>query len=142
VKRDEFEKLVSKALLILPKKIRQKMENIAICVEKRPSEEQLRKTGLRHSGLLLGLYEGIPQTVWGKGFGGNLPDKITIFQESIESFATRPEEAKRTSSLLYLHPATRESVIKELIKNVVWHEVAHHFGFSERGIKLLEQKRG
>ncbi|XOB41690.1 MAG: metallopeptidase family protein [Candidatus Nealsonbacteria bacterium] len=122
--QDEFEKLVSKALLILPKKIRQKMENIAICVEKRPSEEQLRKTGLRHGGFLLGLYEGIPQTVWGKGFGGNLPDKITIFQESIENFATRPKE------------------IKELIKNVVWHEIAHHFGFSERGIKLLEQKRG
>lgn len=124
MKQDEFEKLVSKALLTLPKKIRQKMENIAICVEKRPSEEQLRKTGLRHGGFLLGLYEGIPQIVWGKGFGGNLPDKITIFQESIENFATRPEE------------------IKELIKNVVWHEIAHHFGFSERGVKLLEQKRG
>jgi len=121
--QDEFEKLVSKALLILPKKIRQKMENIAICVEKRPSEEQLRKIGLRHGGFLLGLYEGIPQTVWGKGFGGNLPDKITIFQEAIENFATRPEE------------------IKELIKNVVWHEIAHHFGLSERGVKLLEQKR-
>ena len=124
MKQEEFEKLVSKALLILPKKIRQKMENIAICVEKRPSAEQLRKTGLRHGGLLLGLYEGVPQTVWGRGFGGNLPDKITIFQESIENFAAGPEE------------------IKELIKNVVWHEVAHHFGFSEKGIKLLEQKRG
>ena len=141
MKQEEFEKLVSKALLILPKKIRQKMENIAICVEKRPSAEHLRKTGLRHGGFLLGLYEGIPQTVWGKGFGGNLPDKITIFQESIENFATRPEKAKRTSSLLHLHPATRESVIKDLIKNVVWHEVAHHFGFSERGIKLLTRAR-
>lgn len=139
--QDEFEKLVSKALLILPKKIRQKMENIAICVEKRPSEEQLRKTGLRHGGFLLGLYEGIPQTVWGKGFGGNLPDKITIFQESIENFASSEKEAKRKTSLLHLHPATRESVIKELIKNVVWHEVAHHFGFSERGVKLLTRAR-
>ncbi len=124
MKEDEFEKLVNEALLILPKKIRQKMENIAICVERRPSKEQLRKTGLKHGGFLLGLYQGIPQTVWGKGFGGNLPDKITIFQEAIENFATRPEE------------------IKNLVKNVVWHEVAHHFGFSERGVKLLEQKRG
>jgi len=157
VKQDEFEKLVSKALLTLPKKIRQKMKNIAICVEKGPSEEQLRKTGLRHGGFLLGLYEGIPQTVWGKGFGGNLPDKITIFQESIENFATRPEEAKRTlfsssparaaakggeERMFFDSPATQESVIKEVIKNVVWHEIAHHFGFSERGVKLLEQKRG
>jgi len=124
MKKDEFEKLVNEALLILPKKIRQKMENVAICVERKPSEEQLRRTGLRHGGFLLGLYEGIPQIVWGKGFGGNLPDKITIFQESIENFATEPGK------------------IRKLVKNVVWHEIAHHFGFSEKGIKLLEQKRG
>jgi len=156
MKREEFEKLVNEALLVLPKRISQKITNTAICVERRPSEEQLKKTGLKYYGLLLGLYEGIPQTIWGKGFGGNLPDKITIFQESIEKLAGSPEEAKRTSSLLHLPSrsegerrtnvlrtrlATRESVIRELVKNVVWHEVAHHFGFSERGIKLLQQKR-
>ena len=145
--QNEFEKLVSKALLILPKKIRQKMENVAICVEKRPSAEQLRKTGSRCSGLLLGLYEGIPQTFWGKGFGGNLPDKITIFQESIERYASSETELRsnRESVVDELRSSPRFAtarVIKELIKNVVWHEVAHHFGFSERGIKLLEQKRG
>ena len=147
MKQEEFEKLVSKALLILPKKIRQKMENIAICVEKRPSAEQLRKTGLRHGGLLLGLYEGVPQTVWGRGFGGNLPDKITIFQESIERYASSETELRsnRESVVDELRSSPRFAtarVIKELIKNVVWHEVAHHFGFSEKGIKLLEQKRG
>ena len=123
------------------------MENIAICVEKRPSAEQLRKTGLRHGGLLLGLYEGVPQTVWGRGFGGNLPDKITIFQESIERYASSETELRsnRESVVDELRSSPRFAtarVIKELIKNVVWHEVAHHFGFSERGIKLLEQKRG
>lgn len=121
--QEEFEKLVKQAAEDLPEKIRQKMENIAICVEKRPTEEQLRKTGIRYGGLLLGLYEGVPQTAWGKGFGQVLPDKITIFQESIENFASSPE------------------AIKELVKNVVWHEVAHHFGFSERGVRLLEEKR-
>ena len=146
MKQEEFEKLVSKALLILPKKIRQKMENIAICVEKRPSAEQLRKTGSRCSGLLLGLYEGIPQTFWGKGFGGNLPDKITIFQESIERYASSETELRssRESVVDELRSSPRFAtarVIKELIKNVVWHEVAHHFGFSERGIKLLTRAR-
>ena len=161
--QNEFEKLVSKALLILPKKIRQKMENVAICVEKRPSAEQLRKTGSRCSGLLLGLYEGIPQTFWGKGFGGNLPDKITIFQESIERYASSETELRSNRESVVDEAVASSSpfanarvvdelrssprfatarVIKELIKNVVWHEVAHHFGFSERGIKLLEQKRG
>jgi len=121
--QEDFEKLVRQALAGLPEKIRQKMENVAICVEKRPTPEQLRKTGIKYGGLLLGLYEGVPQTAWGKGFGQILPDKITIFQESIENFASTPE------------------AIKELIKNVVWHEVAHHFGFSERGVRILEEKR-
>ncbi len=115
--------LVRQALSGLPEKIRKAMENIAVTVEIKPTEEQLRKTGIRQGGLLLGLYEGVPQTVWGKGFGQVLPDKITIFQEAIEKFTSTPGD------------------IKELVKNVVWHEVAHHFGFSERGIKLLEKKR-
>ena len=126
---EEFEKLVKEALLEIPESIRQKMDNVAIIIEKKSPQRSL-----------LGLYQGIPKTAWGRAFGMRLPDKITIFQESLESMAR--EEAKRTNSLLHLRPAARDSVIKELIKNVVWHEVAHHFGFSERGVKLLEQKRG
>ncbi len=106
----------------LPEKIRQKMDNVAIVIEDRPSQENLRKVGIRYGNILLGLYEGVPQTKWGKGFGMMLPDKITIFQESIEKFAKTSEE------------------IKELIKNTVWHEIAHHFGFSERGVRKLEPK--
>lgn len=123
MEQEKFEKLVQQAFDDLPEKIRQKMENVAICVEKRPSEEQLKKTGIRYGGFLLGLYEGVPQTAWGRGFGMRLPDKITIFQDSIENFASSPEE------------------IKELIKNVVWHEIAHHFGFSEKRVKIIEEKR-
>jgi len=121
--QSEFEKLVEQAVQELPEKIRQKMENVAIVVEDRPSLEQLRKVGVRYGGILLGLYEGIPQVKWGRGFGGNLPDKITIFQESIERFAKTSE------------------AIKELVKNTVWHEVAHHFGFEEKEIRELERKR-
>jgi len=123
MKQGEFEKLVKEAILELPEKIRQKMENVALCVEKRPSPEQLRKTGIRYGELLLGLYEGVPQTKWGRGFGMVLPDKITIFQEAIEKFAKTPEE------------------IKKLVRNTVWHEVAHHFGFNEKQIRDLERKR-
>lgn len=120
--RSDFEKLVEKAFLALPEKIRKKMSNVEICVEERPSPGQLRKTGTKLVGQLLGLYEGVPQTKWGKGFGMILPDKITIFQESIEKFTSTPEE------------------IKEMVKNTLWHEIAHHFGFSEKGVKKLELK--
>lgn len=123
MKRSRFEKLVQEAILILPKHILGKMDNIGIVIEKNPSPEQLKKLGTRLKGSLLGLYEGIPQTTWGRGFGGNLPDKITIFQEPIENFAQSEDE------------------VKKLVQNVVWHEIAHHFGYSEKGIKILEEKR-
>jgi len=123
MKKVEFEKLVKESILELPEKIRQKMENLALCVEKRPTAEQLRKTGIRYGGFLLGLYEGVPQTKWGRGFGMILPDKITIFQDSIEKFARTPEK------------------IKKLVKTTVWHEIAHHFGFNEKQVRKLERKR-
>lgn len=123
MKRKEFENLVKEGLKDLPEKIRQKIENVAICVEKRPTQEQLQKVGVRYSGSLLGLYEGVPRTKWGRGFGMILPDKITIFQEAIENLAKSDAE------------------MKEIVKYVVWHEIAHHFGYDEKEIKLLEKKK-
>lgn len=120
---EEFEKLIDRALKELPKEIFEKMENVAIVVEKRPAPGQLRKSEIRAGNLLLGLYQGVPQIKWGRGFGNVLPDKITIFQESIERLA-------RT-----------EDKVLEVIKNTVFHEIAHHFGFDEKGIRELEKKR-
>ncbi len=124
MKDSVFEKLVKESLLELPEKIRRKMDNVALCVEKGPTPEQLKKLGTRSGGFLLGLYEGVPKTAYGRGFGMILPDKITIFQEAIERFAGTPE------------------AIKTLVRNVVWHEVAHHFGFNEKQARELERRRG
>jgi len=123
MERDEFEKLTEQAVLELPIHIREKMNNVEILVEDEPSQEQLRKSKISSRHLLLGLYEGVPQNVWGRGFGNMLPDKITIFQKAIESCTNSKEELVR------------------LIKDTVWHEIGHHFGFNEREIRLLEKKR-
>ncbi len=123
MEKEDFEKLVKKALKELPEKIRQKMDNVALCIEERPNKEQLRKTGVKLGSQLLGLYQGVPQTKWGRSFGMRLPDKITIFQEPIERLGVwRPER------------------IKELVKYTVWHEIAHLFGFDEKEIRKLETK--
>ncbi len=111
--RADFEKLVKKAILELPEHIRQKMDNVDIVIED--------KSSLGDS--LLGLYQGVPQTSWGRGFGNILPDKISIFQKPIERSAKSERE------------------IVDLVKNTVWHEIAHHFGFSEKGVRELEVKR-
>ena len=122
MRRIEFEKLTEQAILDLPEHIRSKMDNLAILVENEPSKEQLKEIKINSKYSLLGLYEGVPQNVWGRGSGNILPDKITIFQKAIEDYASSKKE------------------LIKLIKNTVWHEIAHHFGFDEKAVRLLEKK--
>ena len=91
----DFEKLIEKAIVSLPEYIQKAMDNIAIVVEKRPSPYDLRKTGTKIGNSLLGLYQGVPKTSWGRSFGQIPPDKITIFRDPIESLASSVTRAKR-----------------------------------------------
>jgi predicted Zn-dependent protease with MMP-like domain len=108
---NEFEKIITEAAESLPENIKKAMANIAIVVEEKPIKNDL-----------LGLYQGIPENQWGKNETIRLPDKITIFKSAIENQARTSEQ------------------IKELVRVVVWHEIAHHFGFDEPGARELERK--
>lgn len=119
----EFEDLVAEAIDDLPQDIRRHLDNVAVVVEDAPSVEQLNKGGTRSGGILLGLYEGIPKTKRGPGYTMVLPDKITIFRNSIMAVSQSPEQ---------MHAQ---------IKQTVWHEIAHHFGFSESGVQALARRR-
>ncbi len=112
MKEEEFEKLAAEALDELPESIRKKMDNVEVTIEKGSAR-----------GPYLGLYQGVPKTAWGRSFSMVLPDKITIFQLPLE----------RTAS-------SRDG-LKEAVKNVIWHEIAHHFGFGEKAVRELEKKR-
>ncbi len=120
---NDFEKLVKEAILEIPLTIRKKTENVAICIEKEPNKEQLKKLGVRYKNSLLGLYEGVPKKTWGRGFGNNLPDKITLFENAI------------------LKTVSNKADLRNLIIEVIWHELAHHFGFDEKEIRTMEKKK-
>jgi predicted Zn-dependent protease with MMP-like domain len=120
---EDFEKLVASAVIELPQKIRDNMDNVAIVIENAPSREQERRGGTKLGGLLLGLYEGIPKTRRGLGYTGVLPDKITIFKNSIEAVAATADE------------------IKAQVQETVWHEIAHHYGLGEEAVRKLAHKR-
>jgi predicted Zn-dependent protease with MMP-like domain len=120
--KEAFEKLVDEGIKRIPEKFLAKLNNVAILVEDDPSEEQRKKMGLRKDSLLFGLYEGVPQSKRGAYYSA-LPDKITIFQKPIEECASL------------------DSDIAELVKNTVWHEIAHHFGFEEDEIRKIEKER-
>lgn len=120
---EEFEKLVAEAITQLPANIRANMDNVAVVIEDSPSGRQRLKAGLRADDLLFGLYEGIPKTSRGAGYTGVLPDKITIFKDSIEIVAKTPED------------------IKAQVMETVWHEIAHHFGINEERVRKLSRER-
>ncbi|PIQ74954.1 MAG: hypothetical protein CO001_02670 [Candidatus Portnoybacteria bacterium CG_4_8_14_3_um_filter_40_10] len=119
---DQFEELVDKGIAEIPQKFLKKLKNVAVVVEDEPNQEQTKKLKLRKNYTLFGLYEGVPQIKRGAYYSA-LPDKITIFKNSIEQYA-------RTSDK-----------IKEIVKNTVWHEIAHHFGFGEDELRKIEKKR-
>ena len=123
LKRSRFKQIVKEGIAAIPEEFLKQLDNVAIVIEKRPTKAQTEKLHLRQGLILFGLYEGIPRTRRGSGYSGVLPDKITIFQESIESVGRDEKD------------------IKEIVKNTVWHEIAHHFGMDEREVRNAEARR-
>ena len=116
-----FSKLVLEAVNALPDEFADRLENVDVIVEDQPDEKQLKKVPERS--LLLGLYEGIPQTKRGSSYGMVLPDKITIFQKPIEQKCR-----------------TDEDIVRQ-VGETVRHEIAHHFGISDDQLRLFERER-
>lgn len=112
----KFEHLVAEALDSLPKEFTQKLNNVAVVIEDSPTIYQLRKSKLPSWALLFGLYEGIPQTKRGVYYS-HIPDKITIFKNSIERVARTEEE------------------VRAQVRATVIHEIGHHFGLSDEQLK-------
>jgi predicted Zn-dependent protease with MMP-like domain len=117
---DEFEKLVSKALGELPKRFRDRLENIAVVVEEAPPQEIMRELGLKSPLALLGLYQGVPLKHRGIHYGNVLPDRIVIYQRPIEALVR-----------------TRRQLLIE-VRRTVMHEIGHFFGLAESELREIE----
>jgi len=122
MKIEHFEKLVKEGISAIPKKFLEKLDNVDIVIEEEPTRAQLKKLRIGNGYSLFGLYEGIPKTKrW--EYGQVLPDKITIFKNPIEELARSEEE------------------IRKIVKDTVWHEIAHHFGMDEKKVREAESRR-
>ena len=132
MKREDFEKMIARAIASLPENIRRKIENLAFVVEEDSSPKSL-----------LGLYQGIPKNTWGRGFVSRLPDKITIFKKPIEKNASSEKEIYPVKSSAKGKGATKSQFnrVKNLVKKVVYHEIAHYLGFDEKEVRKWESRR-
>jgi predicted Zn-dependent protease with MMP-like domain len=115
VSHERFEDLVADALDGLPEPFASHLDNVQVVVEDWPTDEQLD----HHRGMLLGLYEGVPQTNRGNNYTFVMPDKITIFREPI------------------MRMCRTEPDVAEQVKHTVIHEIAHHFGISDDRLREL-----
>jgi predicted Zn-dependent protease with MMP-like domain len=114
--REEFEKIVETEFPnAIPEQFRATIKNVAFLVE----DEVPAKN-------LLGFYHGIPATARGDlyGIGATLPDTITLYQKTIEAYASQSGLA-----------------VAQVVRDTIWHEVAHHFGYDERQVRAKEARR-
>jgi predicted Zn-dependent protease with MMP-like domain len=120
----DFEQCIAGALQTIPQELRSRIENVAFIVEQGSRPPHGQERSIRHQHVLLGLYQGIPYSRRGSGYSMVLPDRITLFQATIEEVAGGDPER-----------------ICELVTDVVLHEVAHYFGFSESDVRAIERQR-
>lgn len=121
--KENFKKNVSKGIDAIPFEFLRKIDNVVIAIEDNPTAKQLKMLKIRPNWTLFGLYEGIPQVKRNSGYNAVLPDKITIFKKPIEKAAKNEKE------------------IIEIVKNTIWHEIAHHFGLNEKEVQNAEKRK-
>jgi predicted Zn-dependent protease with MMP-like domain len=109
VTRQRFSELVAEALDRLPAELAAAMDNVVVLVEDRNDEDPG----------LLGLYEGVALTSRTSQYSGVLPDRITLYQDTLQEACDGEDELRR-----------------EVTVTVV-HEIAHHFGIDERRLHEL-----
>ncbi len=111
MQRERFRRIVQQALDELPDQLAGFLDNVAIVVEREPSEYDLQEAGLKPGDELFGLYIGTP-LVDRMNYQMVLPDRILIYQG--------PHERR------FAH-----ETLAEEIRRTVIHEVAHHFGIDD-----------
>ena len=113
----DVEALVYDALDRLPAPFRERLGSVAIVIEDEADAAQLASVGARG---LFGLYQGIPRTRLSAD-ASPTPSKITIFRGPIVRASPDPD------------------ALAALVRETVFHEIAHHFGISDE--RLHELKR-
>ncbi len=108
ISKNKFEEIVYQKFLKLPKKVREKLENVEIIIEDKPSSK------------FLGLYQGVPfPKRKNPSYSLILPDRIVIFKGDIENYCDNEEE------------------IEKMVEKVLFHEIGHYLGLGERELRKM-----
>lgn len=114
----QFMKLVEEAMDRLPKRFRERMNNVAVLVRPRP--RRVRRAGdppRRRDVLVLGEFIGVPQTERSQFALSSGPDYIVLYQKNIEAVCGSAAE------------------VREQVRLTLIHELGHYFGMTEEQLR-------
>ena len=120
---DDILELAETALSAIPQELRNLVGGTVMAMEDAPDDEILAEMGMESPWELTGLYRGTPLTQKSVLDLPAEPDTIVLFREPI----------------LLEWIETGEDLFR-LVRNVVIHEVGHHFGLSDADIARLEDE--
>ena len=120
---DAIAALAERAVAAIPARLRRHVQNVGISVEDLAEDEVLAEMGIASAWELTGLYQGTPLGERSVDDIMRLPDRIVLYRLAI----------------LFEWVELGEDLAR-LVQNVVVHEIAHHFGFSDADIEALEQE--
>lgn len=119
---DEIADLAERALAAIPAALADHVRGVGISVEEVADDETLDELGIESAWELTGLYCGTPLTERSLGDVAREPDLIFLYRQAI---------------LLEWIESGEE--LFHLVRTVLVHEIAHHFGFSDAEIEALER---
>ncbi len=120
---DIIAEMAEQAIAEIPPALRRHVAGIAIAVEELADDETLDEMGLESPYDLTGLYAGIPIGERSVMDVARPPDMITLYRQAI-----------------LLEWIETGDDLKAIVCNVIIHEIAHHFGFTEAQIETLERE--
>ena len=120
---DDIVALAERALAAIPDRFTKHARRIGIVVEEMADDKTLDDLGIESGYDLTGLYRGTPMHLASESDPAHEPDMILLYREPILL------EWIESGEDLY-----------RLVHNVLVHELAHHFGFSDADIETLEQE--
>lgn len=117
-----IETLAAAAVAALPEPWRGPAMQVALRIEEFPPDEVLDELDIADAFDLTGLYDGIPLTEKSAAHQATQPDVIWLFRRPIlDEWAERGDVT-----------------LADLVTHVVVHELAHHFGWSDEDIAVVD----
>jgi predicted Zn-dependent protease with MMP-like domain len=118
---EAFFQMAEAALAGLPDAFRPHVAELLLAIEDVADAETLAEMDIEHPYDLTGLYQGRPLTEKSVEESGGLPDRVILYRLPI--------------LVEWIETGER---LDQLIRNVLIHEIGHHFGFSDEDMEAIE----